>query len=434
MRVTAWDTAGPAPAETALPATIRLVGSVSSAADEQLAATRGTARRDERPPGRRILRAAMAAALVAALIPGAPALPGPVPPVFQNNRVLGMGANLHGQLGANTTYRGSLTVVRALGVPTTIRKVSAGTFQTIGLDSSGNLWGWGYNGDGRLGDGTTTDRLAAVRIHGIANVVQVATGDNHTLAVRADGTVWAWGNNSFGALGDGTRINRIVPTQVAGITGAVAVAVGIRHSVVLQSNGSVLTWGANPEGQLGDGTTTDRLIPGPVPGLNTITKIAAGGMNSAGIRADGRLVMWGYNGDGTLGVGDSETHLAPVLPVNLTGVTQVAVGLGHVLALAGDGRLWAWGDNGSYQLGDGTSTGRTIPALITSSPAGIVHISAGTSGSLAVTSAGQVWHWGWIHGTEDPTLTPVAGISNAFHASLGFRFLEAVIEIPLDIG
>ena len=53
--------------------------------------------------------------------------------------------------------------------------------------------GWGYNGDGQLGDGTSTSRSGYGNISVGNDVVQVAAGSGHGLALRSDGTVWAWG-------------------------------------------------------------------------------------------------------------------------------------------------------------------------------------------------------------------------------------------------
>ena len=79
--------------------------------------------------------------------------------------------------------------------------------------------------------------------------------------VRRDGTVWCWGSNGDGQLGDGTTTTRLVPTRVVGITGALQVDAGGSHACALLAGGRIVCWGTNSSGQLGDGTTTNRSTP-----------------------------------------------------------------------------------------------------------------------------------------------------------------------------
>jgi alpha-tubulin suppressor-like RCC1 family protein len=92
------------------------------------------------------------------------------------------------------------------------------------VNSDGTVWAWGWNYDGRIGDGTRINRLAPVRVDGISGVTAVAAGESHTLALKSDGTVWAWGGNVHGALGDGTTTDRYTPVQVSGISDVIAVS------------------------------------------------------------------------------------------------------------------------------------------------------------------------------------------------------------------
>jgi len=58
-----------------------------------------------------------------------------------------------------------------------------------------------------------------------------ASYGGHSLAVKHDGTVWAWGYNYDGQLGDGTTTDRWTPVQVQNLTGVVGIAAGTYHSV-----------------------------------------------------------------------------------------------------------------------------------------------------------------------------------------------------------
>jgi alpha-tubulin suppressor-like RCC1 family protein len=372
--------------------------------------------------------------LMTAALAGPVTSAGAVPPVFSNYKVLGMGYNASGELGNNSTAM-SYTPVQALGLPSTVRKVVSGQSHNIALDSSGSIWGWGDNAAGKLGDGTTTDRLAAVRIYGLSEVTQIAAGSTHSLALRSDGTVWAWGENSYGQLGDGSTTHRLVPTQVPGITNAVAVAGGWFHSIALLSNGTVLSWGYNFHGQLGDGTTIDHLTPAPVYGITNAVKISAGSAGNTAILSTGRIARWGDNSWGQLGIGNTLTYRYPVYPASPVNVIQTADSQTNaVFALTGDGKLWAWGYNGYDQLGDGTSISRSLPVHLWAAPAGITQLAAGGGGSLVVTSAGRVWAWGTIgYSLHYAVPTQLTGISGAVSGSFGAMHMEAVIKVPMVV-
>ena len=96
--------------------------------------------------------------------------------------------------------------------------IAGGRGHTIALRRDGTVWAWGANSFSQVGDGTTwKDRLTPVQVQGMADVVAIAGGYVHTIALRRDGTVWAWGWNGEGELGDGTTTRHIIPVQVQGL-------------------------------------------------------------------------------------------------------------------------------------------------------------------------------------------------------------------------
>ena len=135
--------------------------------------------------------------------------------------------------------------------------VSNGNLHTMAIRADGSLWAWGANSDGRLGDGTITNRHTPVRI--MDNVSTVSSSNSHTMAIRTDGSLWAWGWNNFGQLGDGTTTNRHSPVRI--MENVSAVSAGHFHTMAIRTDGSLWAWGWNEYGQFGDGTTTDRHSP-----------------------------------------------------------------------------------------------------------------------------------------------------------------------------
>jgi alpha-tubulin suppressor-like RCC1 family protein len=83
----------------------------------------------------------------------------------------------------------------------------------LAFTAGGDLWAWGANQVGQLGDGTSAGKNTPVRIYQ-SMVRQAAAGRSHSLVVLNDGTVRATGANGGGQLGDGTTTGRYTPIQV----------------------------------------------------------------------------------------------------------------------------------------------------------------------------------------------------------------------------
>jgi alpha-tubulin suppressor-like RCC1 family protein len=152
------------------------------------------------------------------------------------------------------------------------------------LDSfvGNELWAWGRNNTGELGDNSVTNRSSPVQtVSGGTNWKLVAGGFYHTAAIKTDGTLWTWGSNYAGQLGDNSITHRSSPVQtVSGGTNWKQVASGgsSNHTAAIKTDGTLWTWGLNNTfGGLGDNSVTDRSSPVQTVSGGTNWKLVAGG-------------------------------------------------------------------------------------------------------------------------------------------------------------
>ena len=111
-----------------------------------------------------------------------------------------------------------------------VQAIAAGRWP--GLPTS-ELYAWGVNASGQLGDGTVFNRSSPVQIGALTNWAQVAAGYQHTASIKPDGTFWAWGNNGSGRLGDGTVVNRSSPVQIGALTNWSQVSANGDHTTAI---------------------------------------------------------------------------------------------------------------------------------------------------------------------------------------------------------
>jgi len=286
--------------------------------------------------------------------------------------------------------------------PASVVSIWGGARHGIALKSDGTVWDWGTNLNGKLGDGTLTERHIPIQVHGpgdvgyLNSITAIMGGEIHNFALKSDGTVWSWGWNSFGQLGDGTFTERHTPVQVSGIVSVIALGGRGYHSLAIKSDGTVWTWGWNSSGQLGVTTAITRsAVPVQVIGLSGVLTVTGGYNFSLALMPDHTLRSWGNNGNGQLGDGTNLNSSVPVTVSGLSNVSQVSAGWKHVVALKSDGTVWTWGQNSNGQLGNGISstTGLSVPIQV-SGLSNVIAVSGGDCHTAALKSDGTVWTWG----------------------------------------
>ncbi len=368
------------------------------------------------------------------------------------------GYSTSGQIGNSMLYAPTLVAMSATGsaiLGKTLFSLCTGGAYSLALCSDGSVAAWGYNINGQLGNGTTITSYVptGVTMNGALagkTVVALAAGSSHSLALCSDGTVAAWGYNGNGQLGNNSTTQSTVPvavtttgTALAGKT-VVAIAAGSTHSLALCSDGTVAAWGYNGNGQLGNNSITQSTVPvfvtmtGVLSG-KTVTAIAAGNAHSLAMCSDGTVAAWGYNGYGQLGNNSFTNSSVPVAVTSsglLNGKTVTAISAGsyHNLVLCSGGTLAAWGLNTNGQLGNNSTTQSLVPAAVTTSGVlsskVVTAIACGFYHSLALCSDGSSTAWGYAAdgelGNNSQVQSTVPVLVNSSSLAAGERFVQAV--------
>lgn len=271
--------------------------------------------------------------------------------------------------------------------------IDAGESHTCAVDSMNRAWCWGDNSQGQLGTGALPDltcsfdptqpqrpcRPTPVLVVGGNAFRMVSGGQAHTCGLSTVGQVFCWGKNDRGQLGNGSQTDSRVPVLVVHPDAFKAVAAGDAHSCAITAAGELFCWGDNGRGQLGvmgvnncpTGTTTGCS---PVP-VRQGTGIPGGSFLFAEISAGSRFTCasnlqsikcWGENvegqlGNGTLGAGTggpnanisvAGQYLSYAAPAGTTIGPGFSAGFAHACALRSVGSgANCWGDNHGGQLG-----------------------------------------------------------------------------------
>ncbi len=322
----------------------------------------------------------------------------------KDNNLWAWGDNEYGQLGDGTTTNKTSPTKIETGI--TFVQLSGGYFHSAGIDNEGKLWTWGLNNLGQLGNGTTTQRTKPIKIMGDKTFKKVIASDYSTLAIDINDEIWYWGEY-YGGGGNGKNIPQKLDFKIE-----YSLISGNSHYLFLDEQNKLWSWGANHAGQIGDGTTITRTNPVQIKPETKFTQVSAGARFSLSIDEEGNLWSWGKNDDGQIGDGTKTDKTSPVQITKETKFAQVSAGSNHCLAIDNEGNLWSWGRNFRGQLGDGTTTDR-LKAKKVIEGVKFKQVYARASSSLALDSNGNLWSWGYNEegqlgdGTTTERHTPV---------------------------
>lgn len=296
------------------------------------------------------------------------------------------GSNANGQLGTGTVGGFSTVPVPVAGGHT-FYVLAAGASHTCGITYKpgpraphGQVYCWGRNDKGQLGDGTTIDRAVPTLIASVPEdtlFVEVSAGAEHTCATierpppsfdivpPAGGLyqIYCWGSNDSGQLGSAPDAYRATPVLVLHSTNyfrfPLNVASGGRHTCVIWwSAADVECWGSNTAGQLGTGSPS-----GFWKGLSS------GGEHTCALTTV-HAYCWGSNEHGQLGNPEAGGSTPVRVAGNFSLVALIRSGGAFTCVRGANGHpanpgyAHCWGDNTYGQLGNGTTTSSPTPVLV----------------------------------------------------------------------
>ncbi|BDU39715.1 RCC1 domain-containing protein [Vibrio nigripulchritudo] len=289
---------------------------------------------------------------------------------YKDGTLYTWGRNTSNQAGNGETSR-TVDLPTAIDLPLPRRvgviDIKANLNFTLLLDSAGDVWVWGTNREGQIGNGTNDKVMKPTKVEALDRVfiTDIGAGQRHALAVSKRGHVWAWGNNAAGQLGFETDANTpatnnvLTPTRVPELQDIVDVEGGGSFSLAVTRRGKLLSWGSNDNGQLGvDPDVLEfRHAPEVVSGINKRVKSAAAGKDhAAALFYDGSVMAWGQNFSGQLGIGSDEDTHTPT-PVKTDGVKMRSISASgnFTLAVSKQRDLYSWGQDLLGSLGTGPS-------------------------------------------------------------------------------
>ena len=329
---------------------------------------------------------------------------------FTSNNIYTWGRNLYGALGINQPnsqgYFGEI-----LGSSKTFCEISAQQYGSIAIDKNGKVWAWGYNNYGQLGDNSATNRSTPVAILGSEKTFcKISSGLYHTLSIDKNGQLWSWGYNSNGQLGNNSVTSVRTPVSVLGQVKTFCQISGTYSwSLAIDKNGRAWAWGYNNYGQLGNNSVTSVRTPVSVLGqVKTFCQIQGSQSHSIGLDKNGGVWCWGYNFHGQLGRNSTASVRTPnkISGVNKTFcVIDVGEAVSH--AIDKNGKIWSWGYNMWGKLGDGTTINRSTPVAVGGANKTFCDVSGGQYYSIALDHNNNVWGWGNTDYLNDIPIKPI---------------------------
>ncbi len=288
------------------------------------------------------------------------------------------------------------------------------------VTGDGKAYCWGDNTNGRVGDGTTTNRTTPVAVAQGAMaagtiVTYTAAGGNSSCALTSTGLVYCWGYGASGALGRGVTTNSFTPVAIVagsipgGVT-ATKLAAGGSNACIIGSNNLAYCWGDATNGSLGNGATMGQsnsptaVSQGALPAGYSLTALTVGGSHSCVLIPSGAAYCWGVGFNGRLGQGASANSATPVAVLGGISFLKISGGVYTTCGVAVDSTGYCWGTNAAGQLGNGNNSNWYFPQTVQQGarPSGVTFkdIVPGDTHACGTASNGKAYCWGDGSGGE----------------------------------
>lgn len=312
----------------------------------------------------------------------------------ESKRIFCWGTNSLGQL-ADGTLTAKLSPTPIVGGYSDWVSMDAGATHACAIRENGEMYCWGSNNRGQVGDGTTNNQSAPTLVSGAGPWLSVSSGSEFSCAIRDDHTLWCWGLNSSRQLGNGLTTNSSVPVQEKSMAADWAqVTAGNAFACAVKMDGTRSCWGTNSLGQGGDGTTASIVEPKLIGMENDWASLDAGDFAVCGLRTTGALSCFGDGSMGQTGtLGDESPKLSVVIAGSDTDWLKVSMGLRFGCGLRAGGTLYCWGSASRGATGFGYTSDRNDP-----SPVGAekdwAFLDVQMDNGCAIRKNGDLYCWG----------------------------------------
>lgn len=268
------------------------------------------------------------------------------------------------------------------------------------IDSTNQMYCWGYNDDGQLGNGNSTHQMSPVLVQGGHNWSLATGADYGSCGVTTAGKAYCWGYYwNYGHLGNGLYSGGIyLPKKFPSTTTWKKVSAGYSHFCGIDQADDLYCTGGDDYGEVGNGSgdTNPYSLPTLVTGSHSWADVSAYHFTVCGITTAQDAYCWGQNTKGEVGSGAATaTYDDPVIVTGGHKWLKIDVGLSHVCGIRTDNTAYCWGANNYGQLGDGNtnSTNNNSP-LAVSGGLTFKDITTGDHFTCGLTTSDEIYCWG----------------------------------------
>ena len=178
--------------------------------------------------------------------------------LFQNNKgeIFACGNNEYGHCGLGHFNSPQITPSLIPNVPSNIVQFVCGDYQSLFLDSEGNVYSVGHNYYGQLGLGHNTNQNELNNIPNIPPIKIISCAKSSCYLIDYEGNLWSFGYDT-GQLGHGNATHINTPKVINTLKNIQQISNGscAYHFFAKNSQNQIFATGQNDRGQLGTGDT-----------------------------------------------------------------------------------------------------------------------------------------------------------------------------------